>query len=95
MSKQQQRMQKVVRRLDPDLLERELAALEKYIADDAPNRRMQLMAFGAKVALQFAIDPIQHAAPTRLLDCTKFALKMKHRRPPQVPVLVEKKQQHG
>lgn len=91
-AKQRQRIQRVVRKLHPEMLAKEVAALERYL-EDAPNRRMQLMAFGAKVALQWATDSTQNPAPTRLLDWTQFALKLKRRAPPKtVPVMEEKQQ---
>lgn len=65
----------------PSEIRSERDALERYVTGDAKSRRLQLIAFGAKQALDWVLDNRQGMAMTRLLDLTAFALKIE-RRPP-------------
>lgn len=64
--------------------------LVHYVAHDAANLRLQLMAFGAKQALDWVLDNRQGMAVTRLLNLTEFALKLKRRRPLRVVPTLER-----
>lgn len=77
----------------PETLRAELHALSAYVNRRAPNRRLQLMAFGMETALRWATDNGNNMNPMRLLDLTQFALKLEPRTLALVPRLQRKKQQ--
>lgn len=77
----------------PERLRVEFEQLTAYVNRRAPNRRMQLMAFGMQTALRWALDNRDDANPMRLLDLTQFALKLEPRTLALVPRLQRKKQQ--
>lgn len=65
----------------PDEIRSERDKLEYYVTHEAKSRRLQLMAFGAKQALDWVLDNRQGMASSRLLNLTEFALKMEKRSP--------------
>lgn len=78
----------------PERLRAEFEQVTAYVDKRAPNRRMQLMAFGMQTALRWALNNRDDMNPMRLLDLTQFALKLEPRtRLELVPRLQRKKQQ--
>lgn len=65
----------------PERLRGELAALARYVDREAPNRRLQLMAYGMQAALKWATNNRDDMNPTRMLDLTKFALRLERKTP--------------
>jgi hypothetical protein len=76
----------------PSEIRAERDKLEQYAKFDAKSRRLQLIAFGAKTALDWVLDNRQGMAASRLLNLTEFALKMEKRSPVKlVPRVVRRK----
>jgi hypothetical protein len=92
--------QRLPRRRDglqqPSEIRAERDKLDFYVKHDAKNRRLQLMAFGAKTALDWVLDNRQGMASTRLLNLTEFALKLEKRSPVTlVPRVVNRAEKGG
>lgn len=76
----------------PETIRAERDRLAHYVDHAAKSQRLQLMAFGAKQALDWALDNRDDMRPSRLLDLTEFALQMQRRKPMRlVPSVRDKK----
>jgi hypothetical protein len=65
----------------PERQRAELAALARYVDLKAPNRSLQLLAYGAQVALRWATNNHDDMNPMRLLDLTAFGLRLERKTP--------------
>lgn len=77
-------------------LDAEAAELERYVERHAANRRLQMFAFGARIALDWVrLRPWEGGElnPMRMLSLTEFALKLRGRKPVnRVPEFVQRRQ---
>lgn len=90
------RLKRLPRRRDglhqPATIREEAEQLKKYVNSQAPDRRLQLMAYGAFRALEWALNNRDDMKMSRMLDLTAFALRFKRKTPLRiVPQLVRKK----